>query len=113
MPGSLMHTSITRTGGVTMTVALPAVKTYPGFVPSESQYVLSGVTRDSAGAILGSCTVEMFETATDLRLATTTSDAVTGAYSFTVANPAVVYLVAYLSGSPDVAGTTVNTLRAS
>lgn len=73
---------------------------------------LSGVTYDSNGVILPSCTVDLFDTATDIRLDTKVSDATTGAFSFTSAgfSPATHYLVAYLAGSPDVAGTTINTL---
>lgn len=73
---------------------------------------ISGVTKDSAGAILGSCVVELYETATDIALFKTTSDAVTGAFNFTSArfSPATHYLVAYKPGSPDKAGTTINTL---
>ena len=75
-------------------------------------FTLSGVTRDSAGAILGGCTVKLFGTATDVLIATTTSDAGTGAYSFATfaLGSTEYYAVAYLAGSPDVAGTTVNTL---
>lgn len=74
--------------------------------------MLSGVTYDSQGVILGGCTVDLFETATDIKLDTKISDATTGAFAFTSArySPATHYLVAYLAGSPDVAGTTVNTL---
>jgi hypothetical protein len=74
--------------------------------------MISGVTRDGAGAILGSCRVELYETATDLPLQTVTSDAVTGAFTFTAARyaPTTHYIVAYKAGSPDRAGTTLNTL---
>ena len=76
--------------------------------------MLSGVTRDSTGAIIGGCAVELYETATDLPLMRVTSDASTGAFTFTVARfaPATHYLVAYKAGSPDVAGTSLNTLTA-
>jgi len=78
-----------------------------GFTPT-----LSGVTRDSTGAALPGCTVDMFVTGTDTFIATTVSD---GSGNFTLLPPASgpYYLVAYLAGSPDVAGTTVNTLVAS
>lgn len=77
--------------------------------------MISGVTYDSAHAILPSCTVELYETATDLPLFKTISDATTGAFTFTCArfSPATHYIVAYLDGSPDKAGTTVNTLTGS
>jgi hypothetical protein len=77
--------------------------------------MVSGVTRDSSGAVLGNCVVELYETASDIALFKTTSDASTGAFTFTCArfSPATHYLVAYLAGSPDTAGTSVNTLVGS
>lgn len=74
--------------------------------------MISGVTRDSAGAILGGCVVELYQTLTDLPLQKVTSDATTGAFTFTAARyaPTTHYIVAYKAGSPDVAGTTLNTL---
>lgn len=72
---------------------------------------LAGVTKDSTGAVLGNCVVDWFDTATDAKIGTTTSDA-NGLYEFRSAGqpPNAYYLVAYKAGSPDVAGTTVNTL---
>lgn len=72
---------------------------------------LSGVTRDSAGSILGNCIVDLFQTGGDIITQTTVSDE-NG--SFTFANPGTgpFYIVSYKVGSPDVAGTTVNTLAA-
>lgn len=74
--------------------------------------MISGVTYSAVGVILGGCVVELYETATDLPLFKTTSDATTGAFTFTCARyaPATHYMVAYKAGSPDVAGTTINTL---
>jgi hypothetical protein len=74
------------------------------------QYVLAGVTKNSAGATLGGCTVRLFRTSDNLLMASTTSDG-SGNYSFNVGDGTTAYYaVAYLAGSPDVAGTTVNTL---
>jgi hypothetical protein len=73
--------------------------------------LISGITKDSTGAILGSCVVELYNTRTDLPLEKVTSDASTGAYSFSsVGGGQTYYVVAYKAGAPDVAGTTVNTL---
>src|SRR3954454_12263498 len=73
-------------------------------------YAISGVTRDSTGAALGSCTVKLYRTATDVLVDTTVSD-VSGNYSFPNVTPGdTYYVVAYLAGSPDVEGTTNNTL---
>ena len=74
-----------------------------------AKWEISGVTKDSVGAALPACTIDLFVTSTDVRVATTTSDGV-GAYSFSVGLSTVYYAVAYLAGSPDVAGTTVITL---
>lgn len=75
------------------------------------QLALSGVTRDSSGAVLGSCVVSLYRASDDLLMERVTSDAVTGAYSFsTLGLGANYYVVAYKAGSPDVVGTTVNTL---
>jgi len=72
---------------------------------------LTGVTKDSTGAVLGGVTVQWFNTADDKLFYETTSDA-NGVYEFRTAGqpPNAYYLVAYKPGSPDVAGTTVNTL---
>lgn len=72
-------------------------------------WTISGVTRDSTGAALASCNVDLFNTATDIRMDATTSDG-SGAYSFGANWYDQYYAVAYKTGSPDVAGTTVNTL---
>lgn len=71
---------------------------------------ISGITKDSTGAVLGSCTVKLYETATDLLLQTTISDAVTGAYAFFLTPSIPCYVVAYKVGAPDVTGVTLNTL---
>lgn len=74
-------------------------------------FTISGITKDSTGAVLGSCTVKLFATATDTLLQTITSDATTGAYQFLYTSPFFAcYVVAYKAGSPDVSGTTVNTI---
>lgn len=72
---------------------------------------LQGITRDSAGAVLGGAEVHAFLTASDQFFRQVTSDA--GGYFDLGSEYAGVnhYLVAYKAGSPDVAGTTVNTLQ--
>lgn len=73
-------------------------------------FLLTGVTKNSAGAALGGCTVHLFRTSDNALIGATTSDG-SGNYSFIVPNGVTsYYVVAYLAGSPDVAGTTVNTL---
>jgi hypothetical protein len=76
----------------------------------KQRWVISGITKDSAGTPLPSCVVQLFNTNNDSFIGEVVSDSV-GAYAFTLdgnVNPK--YAVAYLVGSPDVAGTTVNTL---
>lgn len=78
---------------------------------TDKAYKISGVTRDSTGAALGNCQVQLFYTPTDTLVNEVTSDA-SGNYSFRVGPNIACYAVAYLAGSPDRAGTTVNTLTA-
>lgn len=76
-----------------------------------TRLLISGVTRNAGGGILGSCVVKLYQTSTDQLMETTTSDPSTGAYSFSaVGLSEAYYVVAYKAGSPDVAGTTVNTV---
>jgi hypothetical protein len=72
-------------------------------------FSIIGVTRDSAGAILGACRVELYPTARDVSIAETVSDG-SGNFAFDMPGTGPFYLVAYKQGSPDVAGTTVNTI---
>lgn len=81
--------------------------------PQPQTFSLSGVTRDSTGAVLANCVVNLFATTTNAFIATVTSDA-NGAYSFSVASPGIhQFIVSYKSGSPDVAGTSLNNLYGS
>jgi hypothetical protein len=74
---------------------------------------LSGTTIDAAGAALGGCTVHLFRTADDVEVDVQVSTAA-GAYKFDGLAPGYTYyVVAFLSGSPDRAGTTLNTLVGS
>lgn len=65
---------------------------------------LSGVTRDAAGATLGSATVTVFSTADNSVVATGTSDA-SGNFSITTASTGPFYVVAFKTGTVFVAGT--------
>lgn len=81
------------------------------FTPPTQYLTIYGVTKDSTGAVLGSCDVHLFRTEDDVEVDQVVSDATTGAYEFRgVAGGRDYYIVAYKAGSPDVAGTTVNTL---
>lgn len=85
------------------------------FRPSPAQYGsrnVSGITRDVTGAVLGSCTVDLFVAGTNAWVATVTSDPTTGAYSFPVqTNDGTAYFVrCYKVGAPNVFGTSDNSL---
>ena len=92
--------------------SMPAVRSFNdgeggGYFPQ--RYAVSGVTKDSTGTPLGNCQMHLFRTNNDSIAALGTSNG-SGNYSLG-ASPAVQhYVVAYLPGAPDVAGTTVNTL---
>lgn len=91
---------------------IPAVR-FNSYPMPHPYYILQGLTVDSAGSALGSCDVDLFVTSTDLLVDRVISD-VSGNYLFKSLNPtANYYAVAYKSGSPDVFGTTVNTLVGS
>ena len=79
---------------------------------STSNTVVSGVTKNSSGAALAGCDVDLLVTGGDFVVARTTSDA-SGNYRFNNPGSGPFYIVAYKAGSPDVAGTTVNTLTAT
>jgi hypothetical protein len=82
-----------------------------GMTPkTPTRLFISGVTKDGTGAILPGCSVDLLRTVDDLLMERTTSDG-SGNYSFvTVGVGEQYYVVAYLAGSPDVAGTTRNDL---
>lgn len=75
----------------------------------ERNYTISGITVDSTGTALGSCTVRLFNTATNTLEQTVTSSAA-GAYSFTVDKTQNYYTVEYKATNPDVYGSSLNTL---
>lgn len=68
-----------------------------------------GVTRTSTGTVLANCVIDLFETGSDLVRGRTVSGA-DGSFNFGNPGTGPFYLVAYKTGSPDVAGTTVNTI---
>lgn len=79
----------------------------PKFLGSFS---VSGVTRNSSGAALPDCVVQLFLTGSNALLGQTVSDG-SGNYSFSIGTNQAVYLVAYKAGAPDLGGTTVNTIQ--
>ncbi len=73
-------------------------------------YTVTGTTRNSRGGILPSVVVSLFTTSTEALISTTTADT-NGSFAFTsLASNGPVFMVGYLSGTPDVAGTTLNNI---
>ena len=70
---------------------------------------LSGVSRDSSGATLSNCRVMVFRTQDKSFITEIVSDA-SGVWSLTLNVGGPFFLVEYKAGSPDVAGTSLNTL---
>lgn len=81
------------------------------FVASEPSVSvkIAGYTRTRYGVIEPSCTVRLFRTSDNVLVSTTTSDA-GGYYEFLDPAGSPFFAVAYKDGTPDIAGTTVNTL---
>ena len=73
---------------------------------------LVGVAKKSDGSLLAGATIDLFFTATDTLCCSTLSDAA-GNFRFDNLVGGPFYLVMYAAGSPDFAGTTVNTLMAA
>ncbi len=71
--------------------------------------VLSGTSRDNTGAALGNCRVMIFGTGDKRFILETQSDG-SGNWSVSMLVGGPFFLVEYLAGSPDRAGTSVNTL---
>ena len=76
---------------------------------SRHRMVFTGQTLNASGAPLGGCTVQLYNTATGLLVDTQVSDS-GGNYKVTDPNNVACFIVAYLLGSPDVAGTTIDEL---
>jgi len=73
-------------------------------------YAITGNTRDCNSALVGVAVVKLYNTATDVMEQVTTSD-LNGFYAFAVRDQSNRYLVAYKVGNPDLAGTTLNTIK--
>ncbi len=105
--------SVTETADVNVAASGSVVTSTVGTVAVTATATISGVTKDSTSTPLGSCTLHLFLTSDDSKIATTTSDG-GGNYILTFSSliTGPFYIVAYKVGSPDVAGTTLNTLVA-
>jgi hypothetical protein len=108
MPGWKSHNADLGVPNTQGPRAFLSFEEIPAVFP-ERNFTISGITKDSAGAALGGCTVSLFNVATNVLEQIQVSDA-GGNYSFVVDKTYRWYAVAYKAGAPDVAGTTVNTL---
>lgn len=74
-------------------------------------FFAAGYTKNSSGTALGGAVVQVFRTSDDLLVSETASDG-TGLFTaWSIYSGTNHYFVAYYPGSPDIAGTTVNTLQ--
>ena len=105
--------SVTEAAGASVAASGSATTSAVGTVTVAGTATIFGVTKDSNSNPLAACTLHLFLTATNVLVGTTTSDG-GGNYTFTFSSTITgpFYIVAYLAGSPDVAGTTLNTLVA-
>jgi hypothetical protein len=86
-----------------------------GGLPPIGTATLSGITKDNGGNILGSCIVYLFKDngdSTTTFVSAVTSDADTGAYSFTTIAGSTYFVVAFKAGATPVMDVTDRTLVA-
>lgn len=76
-----------------------------------SYFRIGGVTKDSLGAALANCTVNLYRTTDNVWIDSAVSDA-SGLYEFRSTSPPIAwYVVAYkVTGPGDLSGTTLNTM---
>jgi len=77
-----------------------------GYNAGVAVYTISGITRDHLGVVLPSCTCHLFRTSDNVYIGQMISDAVTGAYSFSVSSNVVQYFIVAYHASEPLAGTT-------
>jgi len=70
---------------------------------------VTGITIDQIGNRLAGCTVKAFNSISNVFVNQTVSDS-NGVYTFDLPRGNTYFLVAYKAGSPDKAGTSVNTI---
>lgn len=79
---------------------------------ANSRLGFNGFTRDASGGVIPGVTAKLFLTATDVKQSETVSGA-DGSFIVSTAEAGSHFLVFYKSGTPDISGTTVNTLIGS
>ena len=91
---------------VPLNVRFPVVAQQTG----RSAFTISGIAYNSTGVTpQAGANIDLFLTTEDTLVQRTVSDAA-GAFSFLQMGAGPYYIVAYKAGTPDIAGTTVNTL---
>lgn len=103
------YQAVTADMGINPVNVVVGVKVGFDKVMGRLNMVLSGVSRDSAGAPLGNCRVMIFRTEDKSFILETQSDA-SGNWAVSMLVGGPFFLVEYKAGSPDVAGTSVNTI---
>lgn len=103
-------------GAVAGEALAPQPPAWWGVMPDEggnqSMPAIRGFALDSVGDPVEGATIQGFVTSTDLHVGRETTSKVDGAYELRTTYPLTNhYIVAYKAGSPDIAGTTVNTLQ--
>ena len=110
--GSNQHISSGLAVGAPVFLTDP-VPTNPEALPSriggKFRRAVYDVTVDGTSTPLASCVVIIFRTSDDVKIDKQTSSSV-GKYEVSVYDDGPFYVVSYKAGSPDVAGTTVNTI---
>lgn len=101
--------SIMGGGSFPLGYGFPLLSAHANPAGVHRNYAIEGVTRDTNSAALGTVVVQLFRTTDDSFIEQSTSDA-NGTYQLSTPYSDAHYIVAYKAGSPDVAGTTANTL---
>lgn len=99
-------------GSFPMGYGFPLLTAHANPAGMHRNFALEGVTRDTNSAALGSVVVQLFRTTDNSFIEQSTSD-VNGNYQLSTPYSDAHYIVAYKAGSPDIAGTTVDTLTGS
>ncbi len=80
-----------------------------GYGGTKARKIISGITLNSSGVAVGGVTVKGYQQSNDEYIGSVVS-ASDGAYSLSTPYSTAHYVVAYLAGSPDTAGTSKNNL---
>lgn len=97
-------------GGMTKQInrALSGIISFVG-VRTDDAKTFTGTTKNRFGVALGSAIIKFFRTSSDIKLGQTISDS-SGDYEFKVGSSLEHFAVGYKAGSPDLFGTTRNTI---